>query len=267
MAVTLLQNLINPEVMAVMIKAKLDHELNLKGFYTVENTLVGRPGDTLTIPAWNFIGKANITPENTEIIPVEMTRESQTFTVQKATKGVVLTDESVLSGYGDPVGEATRQLTMAIHLLMEYQGVEQLDNGTFVTPPTSIVPGYEGVLAGLGAFNNLHSTEALTLLVSYKNYLQILRDERFLSNDELGRAALSGGSVGSIAGARVVVIDRLPDEKVFLMRGKPILLIMKRDVYVETQREMWFKRTGITSDSHYVLGIAEPDKIIQLDVA
>ena len=95
-------------------------------------------------------------PENTEIIPVEMTSESQNFTVQKAAKGVVLTDEAVLSGYGDPVGEATRQLTIAIHLLMENQGVAQLDNGTFVATPSPVTLGYSGVLAGLGAFNNLH---------------------------------------------------------------------------------------------------------------
>lgn len=267
MAVTLLQNLINPEVMAVMIKAKLDHQLSLKGFYTVENTLVARPGDTLTLPAWNFIGEAVVVPENQEIIPVEMTSESQEFTVQKAAKAVTLTDEAVLSGYGDPVGEATRQLTLAIHLLMENQGVAQLNGGTFVTAPSPVTLGYNGVLAGLGAFNNLYADETLTLLTSYKNYIELLKDERFLSNDELGRAALAGGSVGSVAGARVVVIDRLPDTKVFLMRGQPILLIMKRDVIVETERQMLFKRTAISSDSHYVLGIAEPDRIVQLNIA
>jgi HK97 family phage major capsid protein len=263
---TLLESMINPQVMSTMIKARLDHQLTLRGFYTVENTLTGRPGDTLTIPAWNYIGKAVTVPENTEIIPTEMTTESQNFTVKKAAKGVVLTDEAILSGYGDPVGEATRQLTTAIFELMETEGVDQLGAGDF-KEATGAALGYTTVLAGLGAFNNLHADETLTLLTPFKNYLETLKDERFLTNDQLGRAALAGGSVGSIAGARVVIVDYLPNDTAYLMRGKPILLIKKRDITVETQREMWFKRTGFTSDSHYVIGIAEPDKIVRLDIA
>jgi len=266
MSISLLQNMINPEVMAAMIKARLDHALTLRGFYTIENTLTGRPGDTLTLPAWNYIGKAETVPENTEIIPVEMTTEKQNFTVKKAAKGVVLTDEAVLSGHGDPVGEATRQLTTSIFELMEVEGIEQLAAGTF-KEATGTELGYTTVLAGLGVFNNLHADETLTLLTPFQNYLEVLKDERFLTNDQLGRAALAGGSVGSIAGARVVVVDYLPKGAAYLMRGRPILLIKKRDITVESQREMWFKRTGITSDAHYVLGIAEPSKICRLDMA
>ncbi|MFU0764953.1 MAG: hypothetical protein ACFWTU_09105 [Leuconostoc mesenteroides] len=59
----------------------------------------------------------------------KLTNSTDTFTVKKAGKGVQLTDESVLSGYGDPVGEATRQITMAI--------AAKLDNDTVATAAKS----------------------------------------------------------------------------------------------------------------------------------
>ena len=46
MAVTKLNNLINPEVMGAMIGAKIDAQLKLTPYAKVDTTLVGVPGDT-----------------------------------------------------------------------------------------------------------------------------------------------------------------------------------------------------------------------------
>ena len=53
MAVTLLEQLINPEVMADMISAELEKKLRATQFYRVDRTLTGRAGNTITVPTWN----------------------------------------------------------------------------------------------------------------------------------------------------------------------------------------------------------------------
>ena len=58
MAVTNLSDLINPQVMGDMIEAKLPHMLKVTPFAKVDTTLVGVPGDTKTVPSWNFVGAA-----------------------------------------------------------------------------------------------------------------------------------------------------------------------------------------------------------------
>ena len=71
-------------------------------------------GNTVSLPAYNMIGEAVDVAEG-EAIPVEaLATEMENVTVKKAGKGIRITDEAILSGYGDPLGQASKQLAKAI---------------------------------------------------------------------------------------------------------------------------------------------------------
>src|SRR5690606_25787057 len=80
----------------------------------VDRTLVGRPGSTVVVPRFNYIGDAEDVAEGAPIDLALLTADSDEFTIKKAGKGVELSDEAVLSGYGDPIGEAAKQLRLSI---------------------------------------------------------------------------------------------------------------------------------------------------------
>ena len=61
-----------------------------------------------------YIGDAADVAEGGEVAIEKMTTSTRKATIKKAMKGIGLTDEAVLSGYGNPVGEANTQLAMAI---------------------------------------------------------------------------------------------------------------------------------------------------------
>ncbi len=56
--VTQSQDMLDPQVLADMIPAKLTAEMKFTPLASVDNTLEGRPGTTIEFPAWNYIGDA-----------------------------------------------------------------------------------------------------------------------------------------------------------------------------------------------------------------
>lgn len=52
MAVTKLENIIDPEVMADMISAKVPKKIKITPIAAVDTTLSGVPGDTITVPKY-----------------------------------------------------------------------------------------------------------------------------------------------------------------------------------------------------------------------
>jgi len=53
---TLLTNMVNPQVLADFIDKKLVNAIRLSPLARIDDTLVGRPGDTITLPSFNYIG-------------------------------------------------------------------------------------------------------------------------------------------------------------------------------------------------------------------
>lgn len=265
---TLLENLINPQVMADMISYELEEKLRVTGFYKIERTLVGRAGDTITVPSWKYIGMAEIVPENAQVPSRKMNTEDISYTVKKAALEVTLTDEAVLSGHGDPVGETTKQLRLSLQERMEYDGLLQLRG---ITPGNGLVHtatediSYNVIVEALDLLKMEEQGENLFLLVNQHNIKKIRKDPRFADRMTAGGDKVFFiGVVGIIAGVQVVISNRLEDNEAYILTPESLTAFMKRDIAVETEREMSFKRTKIGADVHYVIAIEDYDKLVAI---
>ena len=70
---TKLADLIDPEVMGDMVSARKPKKLRVAPFAKVDDTLVGVPGDTITVPAYGYIGDAADVAEGAEVAIEKMT--------------------------------------------------------------------------------------------------------------------------------------------------------------------------------------------------
>lgn len=266
MAETLLSNLINPQVMADMVSAKLEKNLALTGFYKVDNTLTGKAGNTITVPTYDYIGAADDLAENAAGTAVALTATDVEYTVKKAAKFITLTDEAVLSGYGDPKGEAARQLRMSIQDKIDNDGIALLEaiNGTtigkgMVYDGSSAALSYDAVVEALDLLNLEEEGADLYLLVSRDGIKQLRKDTKFIDKEQ-GKI-LGTGVVGTVAGCKVKISKKVSNGRAYVMGKNALTAFIKRNVNVETQREIMYKRTILSADEHYTVAIEDYSKI------
>lgn len=209
MAVTKIEDLIVPEVMADMISAKLEKKIIISKVAKVDTTLTGQPGNEVTVPQYKYIGDAEDVAEGVAMGTAKLETGSTKFTIKKAGKGVSITDEAILSGYGDPVGEANKQLATALANKIDNDVVDvintQGESGVnLVFDGTTKVISYAGVVDAEDLFNEETSSDKI-IYVHPKQMTQLRKDSDFISADKYGTAnVMTSGEVGKIGTCRVV---------------------------------------------------------------
>ena len=84
-----------------------------------------------------------------------LTTSTTTATVKKAGKALELTDESVLSGYGDPLGQAVMQLGMSIGSKVDTDCYNALLGADLVyAPDTAVSISYNSVVNANSKFGD-----------------------------------------------------------------------------------------------------------------
>jgi N4-gp56 family major capsid protein len=145
MAETTMTNMINPQVMGDMINAKIEALAKITPYAKVDTTLQGVPGDTKTVPSWNYIGDAEDVAEGAEVGLTTLTASTATFTIKKAMKAVGLTQEAINSGLGNPVGQTEAQLAKSIIGKVDNDVLEAALTSTNIVDTKAVI-GYAGIV-------------------------------------------------------------------------------------------------------------------------
>lgn len=204
MAVTKMENMINPEVMGDMINAKIEAQLKLTPYAKVDTTLQGVPGDTKTVPKWAYIGDAKNIDENTQIDYTQMTTSSATFSIGKAGKGVTITTEAINSGLGNPVGQAENQLAKSIAGKVDNDVLAAAYAGSVIVAPTTLATiAYNGVVDAVTKFEDEEDGIEKVMFIHPAMEAALLKDTSFLSADKFTAGVAVNGAIGKIAGCWV----------------------------------------------------------------
>lgn len=203
MAMTTMNNMINPEVMGDMISAKIDALAKITPYAKVDTTLQGVPGDTKTVPSWNYIGDAEDVAEGAEVGLTAMSAATTTFTIKKAMKAVGLTQEAINSGLGNPVGEAETQLAKAIVGKVDNDVLDAAYGASTTYEDSALAAiGYNGVASAVGVFGDEEETEKV-MFIHPNQETTLRKDADFLSADKYQAGVMVRGIIGMIAGTQI----------------------------------------------------------------
>ena len=273
---TILENLIDPEVMAPMISAKLQKAIVATPFAKIDTTLQGRPGSTITIPKYVYIGDAEDLAEGVKANEAKLTTTTAEYTVKKAVKQVRLTDEAVLSGYGNPIGETNNQLGLAIASKVDNDVFDALLTSRVVYDGSANTISYNGIVDAIDYFQEEDNVEKV-MFVHPSQVSELRKDDNFISREKYGNQVMINGEIGTVANARIVPSKKVPVENgaftcpIVELRAEDqtgddelaaVTIFLKRNVNVETKRELEDYTTLIGADEHYTVGLTDESKVV-----
>lgn len=201
--VTKMNDMINPEVMGDMLDAKIEAQLKLTPYAKVDTTLQGVPGDTKTVPSWNYIGDAEDVAEGEEVDTTKMTASKETFTIKKAMKSVSITQESINSGLGNPVGQAEKQLAMSIAGKVDNDVLEQAYKAKMTSGDGTAQISYNALVDASTKFEDENDGIEKVLFIHPAQEGTLLKDSNFISADKYEPGVMINGAIGKVAGCQV----------------------------------------------------------------
>ena len=274
MATTLLANMVNPQVMADMIEQKYVDLMKFAPLATIDTTLQGRPGNTITLPNFTYIGDAATLNENTNLTLNVLATSTANVTIHKIAKGVEITDEAVLSGFGDPYGEAVDQIALAIASQVDNEVLNILHAITgdmaMNTANNTTLPTDTDITSALELFGEDLDNGPTVALVAPAVYTAMRSNSnKWVPASEVAANIAVRGIVGEYQGCQVMVSNKLKSTAtgagdIYLVKPGALRIFLKRDTLVEYDRDIIKFTNVITASKHFAAYLYNAAKAIRI---
>ena len=252
-------NLIDPQVLGQYLDVKLINAIKLSPLVMVDRTLEGRAGSKLELPKYEYIGMAEDVAEGEEMPIATLQATSEEVQVKKCGKAVDITDEAMLSAYGDPVNEIGNQLLKAIADKIETDLYVEMRKAT--REHTVAEFGKDAVADALVEFGE-DIEEEMFLFVNPKHFAVLRKDPDFVHVDK----GIITGERGMLHGCKIVVANRVAEGEAFIMKPNALALVMKRNVMVEADRDILSGKNIYTANEHYAVQLRYDDKVVKIKI-
>lgn len=229
-------DMLDPQVLAPMVGAQLSKLNVFSSIAPVDTTLEGRPGDTITIPKYQFTGTAKEYGEGEQINFDSLKYTTQSVKIKKIVSAFAITDEAALIPYGDPRTEQARQMAMAMatyvddDILNTAKGAPLQVTGN--TPDQiDLIDNLEDTFANAtNAIEGATYPQQGVLYVSYKDAAALRKaaGDNWTRADQLGDNVLINGGFGELLGWEIVRTAKLTKGHALAVKPGALRTYMKR---------------------------------------
>lgn len=269
--VTMKKDLIIPEVVSDMVESHFGGRISLLPVTEIDRTLEGVAGDTLKFPCFRYIGKADQVDENGEVKAGLLSADTVEAKVCKYAKAVCITDEARLSGFGDPVGEAARQLAQAMDHALDEKLYQLLGDLPLCRKAAVKALSADAVTDALTLFGEEMEGEKL-LFTDASGFAALRKDPAYIRASDLGQRMICSGVVGEIWGCQIVITSRIKEDEekkekqYFIVKPGALHLVSKQGTTLEVHREPQFMRDTLYASKHCACYLYDAGKAAALTV-
>lgn len=266
---TLLEDLFVPQVVADVIEKKLIDAIRFSPLAKIDTTLMGRDGDELVMPSYDYVGMAADVAEGADIPIKKLNQTTEKVKVSKIGLGVQFTDEALLSGNANDIAEeAAKQIVVAINDKVEDKLIKAMSTTTTLTSTIAANDdGASGIAKALMLFGEeIDGNKVLVVPPSY--YERLLNSKGWIPNTELGAEIIIKGTVGAVYGTQIVISNRLTELKeAYILKPDALAIAMKRNTLVEFDRDKIDQTNYIIGSKLFAPYVYDKSKIIKLTLA
>ncbi|MGK0577486.1 N4-gp56 family major capsid protein [Macrococcus capreoli] len=262
MTQTKVVDLVNPEVMAGAISAKLPNKIVFAKYARIDNTLKGLPGDTITRPKYAYIGPADELTEGVPMDPVKMSMTTTNVTIKEAGKAVEVTEKAILVNVDGTVEEAENQLTlsMADKIDIDYVAALRTAKLTSATPATTAT----GIIDAIKVFNSENKDDQYVLFINPADYAELTKSF-FTAGGAIQDRALTKGQVSEIVGVSdIEVTRRVNVGEQFIQRVNAVEICWKKEVEVRKDYDVLKRTLILAANDYYAVNLYDDNGVVKI---
>ncbi|KYG34915.1 N4-gp56 family major capsid protein [Alkalihalobacillus trypoxylicola] len=254
-------DLINPEVMADAISAKLPQAIRFAPFARIDTKLVGQPGDTITRPKYAYIGAAEDLVEGLPMDTTKLSMSTTKVTVKETGKAVEITERAILTNVSGTLEEAENQILLALKDKVEIDyltalGETQLSfNGTATNA--------ESILDAVDVFDDEDEQDYI-LFVNTKDYTKLVKS-LLNTNGQTGQTALTSGQVSELVGVKDIVrTKRLAEGTSYLQKQGAVEIVLKKYPEIKADEDILNRTVVITGNEYYTVNLYNDAGVVKI---
>ncbi|WP_099466700.1 hypothetical protein [Konateibacter massiliensis] len=274
MANTINTNVIVPEVYAQLVREKITGKTKVAQFAKVLGDLQGKPGETLTMPKWSYVGDAKDWAINTPMESTQMTQTSTTATIKAiAAPAVKIADYDNEVELGNAVNEAAGQQGVSIARKQDTDAIaECLTSPLKFKIETKNTVSQLEMISILGLYGDDRDSSDFDAIVIHSSFApsfylmdMFTSKEKTMTTDGNGIAV--NGVIGYFLDIPVILSDRLYDATntegfLLIMKKGALGLIPKEAPFAEASRDASLRQTTIYCSQFYALALIDDEAVV-----
>lgn len=255
MAIINKANVTIPEVLEDLMQYEYENNLVLGKLAYHNNTLLGNPGDTITIPYVSPLTDAETVAEGDALTPEANQDQKITIEVSKAGKAVEITQESINSCAYDVKSERRTQIAKAIARKVDADLATEIAKTSLLHNAAKF--DYAEIVKAKGLMGEEGFNSNAVLLVSSAMYVELAQTPEFVA----GATEIHGFGINAAAmlvDMPVIVSDRVAADEAYVIVPGSFVLANKQMPTLYGDVDALTEKTLMSTFIHY--GVKLPNE-------